>query len=142
MVQQGETDAADSVYQAVYKRLRKGKSFKQVEAELVEAGFDLGTASLIVQKVAEAQKAAKTGALGYRIWIKHVIENPFRSGFLVGLLTIITIPVAMVAGVARLLLFPAGTYPRIVLAVPGIIAGLLFFLIFSFPIYLLYRVSG
>lgn len=140
MAQQGETDAADTVYQAVYKRLRKGESPKQVEAGLVEAGLDRGTASLIVQKVAEAQKAAKTGALGYRIWIKHVIENPFRSGFLVGLLTIITVPVTLVAAFAGVLLFPAGTYPRIVLAAPGVIVGALFFFILSWLVYLLQRV--
>lgn len=107
---------------------------------MVEAGVDLGNASLIVQKVADTQKAAKRGDLGYKIWIKYVIENPFRSGFLVGLLTIITVPVTLVAAFTGVLLFPAGTYPRIVLAAPGMIIGALFFFILSWLVFLLHRV--
>jgi hypothetical protein len=111
--------------------LRNGRSPKQVESSLVEAGIDLGTASLVVQNVVQAQGGAKKGDLGYRIWIKQVIANPFRSGFLVGLVTIITVVFTLVAAFAGVLLFPPGTYPRIVLAAPGIIAGVIFFFVLS-----------
>lgn len=136
---QSETDAVQSLYQEVYKLLRNGRSPKQVESTLVEAGIDLGTASLIVQKVVQAESFAKRGDLGYRVWIKHVIANPFRSGFLVGLLTIVTVVFTLVAAFAGVLLFPPGTYPRIVLAAPGIIAGAVFFLVGSWFVYLLIR---
>ncbi len=130
---------AESTHQLAYKLLREKQTAKQVESALVAAGVDHTTASDVVQKVTEAQDAAKWGDLGYKVWIKFVFANPFESGFLIGLLSVVTVVFTLVAAVAGLLLFPSGRYPTFILAGPGVIAGLVFFLVLSCIVYLRIR---
>lgn len=129
----------EHLYQEAYKLLRNRQSTKQIESALVASGAGPASASQIVQGVIEARDAAKYGDLGYMVWVRYVIANPFESGFLIGLLSIVSVVFALAAAVMGLLLFPPGTYPRIVLAGPGIISGLVFFLVFSGIVYLRYR---
>ncbi len=64
-------------------------------------------------------------------------RDPGRSGLGVIILVAITIPVTYAAVVWSVQLFPAGRYPQIVLMMPGMLLGGLFFVVASVPVYLL-----
>ncbi len=131
--------AVRRIYESTAKLLNSGVDPDQAALALTNEGLDRASAHSVVKRLVEARRAALNGDLGYRTWLKHVIANPFRSGFLVALLTVLTVPFTLLAAVVGLLFIPPGTYPRIALAAPGIIAGLLFFLVLSSVLFVLRR---
>ncbi len=78
---------------------------------------------------------ALRGELEWGDWIAAVARDPGRSGAGVMILTAVTIPVTFAAVVWSLKFFPPGRYPQIVLMLPGIILGAMFFGFGSIPIY-------
>jgi len=66
---QSGDEAVKSVYRGVDKLLREGKSPKQVESSLVEAGIDLETSSTVVQNAVKMQSRARKSGPGISSWV-------------------------------------------------------------------------
>ncbi len=70
-----------------------------VEIELlVEQQLDREVVAEVMPSLIEWRAAAAHGDLGYIVWLKSVIAAPFRSGILVLILLLLTVPVTLVAG--------------------------------------------
>lgn len=65
----------------------------------------------------------------YGEWLKQMKD--FKGGWLGAVVILMTIVIGAVAGFYGIELFPAGSYPKIVLAIPGLIAGAATFFIAS-----------
>lgn len=65
----------------------------------------------------------------YGEWLVQM--KNFKGGWLGGLVITLTIFVTPILGFYGVGLFPPGTYPRIVLAIPGLILAALVFLLIS-----------
>jgi len=61
----------------------------------------------------------------YKEWLGQ-IKN-FEGGLLGTLIVLLTVPFTFYAAYQGLNMFPPGEYPRLVLALPGLLSGILFF---------------
>jgi hypothetical protein len=86
--------------------------------------------------------------MGYAEWVFRVTQKPFgmgREGLMLTLGTLATLILAFaLGGKAFFAMLPAGSYPRILLALPFLLVAAVVFLVFSAPCYVLYkkRVAG
>jgi len=108
--------------------------------KLVQTGENRGLAALALTAALESHRQAiLRGEFSFSEWVSLVFKAPFRCGSWVTLLVLATVVVTLLGAVAGVSLLPAGTYPRIVLAAPGIVAGGSFFLFGGLLIYALRR---
>lgn len=86
---------------------------------------------------------ALRGDLEWIDWLGAIIRDPARSGVGVKVLVAISVLATLLGVVVTVRLFPSGTYPRIVLMIPGIGFGVVVFAIASMPLYsVLHRGDG
>ena len=62
----------------------------------------------------------------YKEWI--IIVKDFKGGLVGLLIALLTLPITVICTVFGLGLFPPGDYPKIILAIPGLLLGSIFFL--------------
>jgi len=65
----------------------------------------------------------------YRQWVRQIKD--LKGGWLGGLTVMLTVPFTFYAAYQSITMFPPGEYSRIVLAIPGFVAGILFFFILT-----------
>jgi len=68
-------------------------------------------------------------ATTYGQWVRQIKD--LQGGWLGGLSVMLTVPFTFYAAYQGLNMFPPGEYSRIVLAIPGFIAGILFFFVLT-----------
>ena len=68
----------------------------------------------------------------YHEWLTKLKEEPLGSGSRGCTLILAVLPATLVFTIFGLTLFPAGTYPRILLMLPGLLAGGVFLYILGF----------
>ncbi|MBL7179884.1 MAG: hypothetical protein ISS65_06695 [Desulfobacterales bacterium] len=130
-----DDESVAAVLSKTNELLDKGLSTEETVKILVQAGLDSETAASIVGDVAEIRRAVKRGDLGYLAWLQTIIQRPFGSGPLGFILPIATVGFTLIAAFIGVFFFPPGYYPRIVLAIPGLIAGAVFFFVLSGLLY-------
>ena len=73
----------------------------------------------------------------YADWLRQM--KNLKGGWLGGLVITITLVVSVVGAIYGLAFFPAGSYPKIVLAIPGLLAGAAAFFVLSASLWPLKR---
>jgi hypothetical protein len=68
----------------------------------------------------------------YHEWLAKLKEEPFDSGSRGCALILAVLPAVLIFTIFGLTLFPAGTYPRLLLMLPGLLAGGVFLYILGF----------
>ena len=62
----------------------------------------------------------------YKEWI--ILVKDFKGGLVGHLIALSTLPVTLICAVFGISIFPPGHYPQIILAIPGLLLGFIFFL--------------
>ncbi|MFN4152451.1 MAG: hypothetical protein ACK4IX_16035 [Candidatus Sericytochromatia bacterium] len=73
----------------------------------------------------------KEGYSNHKEWRNALLQDPLKHGWNGILLALTTLIVTGVFGILGLSLFPNGSYPKIVLALPGLITGISYFFLVS-----------
>jgi len=67
----------------------------------------------------------KQQAETYGQWVRQIKD--LQGGWLGGLIVMLTVPFTFYAAYQCIVFFPTGSYPTIVLAIPGLLSGIFFF---------------
>lgn len=131
-----ETEEHRAVFEAGKELFGSGMTPDAVEIELlVEQQRDRQVVEAVMPSLIKWRDAAARGEVGYFAWLKSVIHAPFRSGIMVFILLLMTVPFTLIAGMLGTALLP-GRYLGMIFAV---VAGFFFFCIGGGFIYLVKR---
>lgn len=116
------------------------KSKEETVATLVAEGASPAMAQISVESAYDLRHLkALSGELEWDAWIAAIARDPAACGTAIRIVTLATVPVTYFALKWGFGLFSPGVYPWIVLSLPGLVLGVLFFLAASYPIYLWQR---
>ena len=112
-------EAISAINDALSNIVPKG----EIKSYLVENGMNQQEAKMLV--------ADCFSKIDLKTWRRYLLKNPFGTDFIGLILVLLTLAGAVGFGIIGFSYFPPGSYPRIVAAIPGLLAGALIFYLLS-----------